>query len=174
MPKCTEQALEYGCAVAQEFSHDVDVAPVFNTVAASSSASPMPEDNTDRAIKVAEFQRLQALTHQFTVDCCANDDGSNALVDKFYSASNSMLDADLSGQHCWINPPFNDLDRFINHYKSCKLQALDTTSACILLPKLLHAKELCKGMQLIAEYTPGTQLFTAHRFNEWVSSDKNI
>jgi hypothetical protein len=93
-------------------------------------------DTSDRMLSPDIFRELQDLTsRQFTLDACCNDNGSNALVSKFCSKSNSFLETDVQGEHVWLNPPFNQLREFISHYLQCKAKSPHTTSACILVPK---------------------------------------
>jgi site-specific DNA-methyltransferase (adenine-specific) len=49
------------------------------------------------------FEELDAEFH-FTVDLCASVE--NALCEKFYTAENSCLDADFSGERVFCNPPY--------------------------------------------------------------------
>ena len=73
-----------------------------------------------------------------------------------------FLKRDLWGEHVWLNPPFNNVQKFIQHYLEQKRKNPQTMSACIVVPhwKKLRIPEL-KGMQVIAQYSKGHVLFTA-------------
>jgi hypothetical protein len=88
--------------------------------------------------------------------------GDNALCTDYCSIEKSFLKTDVSGRHCWLNAPFDQLHTFIQHYKSCKRLAPGTTSACIVVPDW-HGpfRGLLKGMQLLRTYQKGTVLFNA-------------
>jgi hypothetical protein len=129
-----------------------------------SSRSPSDIDRTDRKLISSEFQSIQQLTAKFDLDACCNDKGDNALVPTFYcSPNNSFLQHDCSGQHVWLNPPFDQAADFIQHYLECKASSLHNTSACILLPNWRSAdwRPLLKGMQVIKQYSKGSRLFEA-------------
>lgn len=49
------------------------------------------------------FDKLNAEFH-FTVDLCA--DNKNHLCDKWYTKENSGMDADLTGERVYCNPPY--------------------------------------------------------------------
>jgi hypothetical protein len=136
-------------------SHVTDSAPLTSDPSASPQSSTA--DVSDRMMRQTEFNAIQALTgKQFTVD-----DGSNALVAQHYSPSNSVLAADLAGQHCWFNPPFGNIAAFLGHYRACKQKAPATTSACFVVPAWRNTARLFSGMQLLKQYGAGTRLFTA-------------
>jgi len=120
-------------------------------------------DRSDRMFNPAECKRLQQhIQHYITMDACADDSGKNKQHNQFCCPSNSFLDFDCSGQHVWLNAPFNDLCSFVRHYKDCKNRAPGSTSALIVVPvKSKHpVNELLTGMQKIVQYPKGTQLFT--------------
>ena len=151
----------------------VDVTPSRYSVpvpkcTASSSPSPSPSPSPsfssldeDRLVLMPEFLKLQAMTGRpFTLDCCANPSGDNALVTSFLSPAASFFDSNLSGQHCWINPPFSQARQFVQHYRWCKSKD-PTISACFLLPRWASTSKLCDGMQLLHSFPKGHHLFSA-------------
>lgn len=120
-------------------------------------------DRTDRSINPTEFAAAAALTRSFTLDACANPDGSNALCSNFCSTDRSFLEfsAPQLNEHIWLNPPYQDIYSFVRHYVELKRSRPDI-SACLLLPdwpgKFNH---LLRGMRLLKTYARGTVLFEA-------------
>jgi hypothetical protein len=47
--------------------------------------------------------------------------------------------ADKRGQHLLITPPYDQIATALWHYSACKAKALESTSACIILPALRRA-----------------------------------
>ena len=117
----------------------------------------------DHAILRFEFDRIaHRIGHPFTLDACADPQGSNALVPNFCSPTRDFLHEPLAGQHVWLNPPFSRMDEFIDHYLAEKARSPQDTSACILVPAWRKATHPgLWGMRLVAQYEPGTPLFTA-------------
>ena len=115
----------------------------------------------------AECIRLQQLTQPITVDACADDAGLSKQHPRFCSPSNNFLDFDCSGEHVWMNAPFDQLCTFISHYKQCKDKAPGSTSALIVVPVLGRhpVNQLVRGMQKLVDYPVGTQLFTGVNSN---------
>ena len=113
----------------------------------------------------AEFVKIQAeLGVQFTLDACANPDGSNALCTNFCSTANSFLKSNVAGQCVWMNPPYTawHMYKFIRHYLRCKASDPAGTSACIVVPKWQGKfRHLLQHMQLVKEYDAGSILFSA-------------
>ena len=117
----------------------------------------------DRKITAEAYDWLvQKSGLQPTVDCCCADDGSNALCEKYYCPSKSMLQADLQGECCWINPPFSHAAEFLRHYVACKAKAPNTTSALVMIPAWCYdtCKQYLSGMHKMHVFKPGTVLFT--------------
>lgn len=118
----------------------------------------------DRCIIKSEFNYIQQLSSMpFTLDACANADGSNALCAEYCSVNNSFLEHPVVGHHIWLNPPFKHTAEFLDHYWKQKQQAPHTTSACILLPKWksVVSHPALKHMKVIKEYRAGYHLFSA-------------
>jgi hypothetical protein len=44
------------------------------------------------------------------------------------------LNTNLNDDTVWLNPPFNEIDQYLDHYLACKARAPTTLLACILLP----------------------------------------
>lgn len=67
----------------------------------------------------------------FTVDLCADKD--NALCEKFYSEENNGLEADLTGEIVYCNPPYKRgmQTAFIKKYYESSMAGEGTT--CVML-----------------------------------------
>jgi hypothetical protein len=125
-----------------------------------------PVYNSDRALLPTHFQMLQAKSGlDFTVDACANMNGDNALCDKFYSEANSFLQADLSNEHVWCNPPFIMLEKCLTHYRQQKETHPQSISGCFVMPSKSVAglAPLLHGMVLLHTFPKGTTLFQGPR-----------
>ena len=78
------------------------------------------------------------------------------------SAGQFFLERTLAGEHVWMNPPFRDLRRFIQHYVDQKQRAPSSTNACIMVPDWRQAHHpALRDMQLIAQFEKGQPIFTA-------------
>lgn len=101
----------------------------------------------------------------FTMDACANHTGDNALCAKYYSKTNSFLQADLNNEHVWCNPPFIMLEECLTHYKNQKQRYPQTLSGCFLMPtkSVVGLAPLLQGMTLLHTYPKGTTLFQGPR-----------
>ena len=75
------------------------------------------------------FDKWDRLFH-FTLDVCASD--KNAKCEKYYTAENSCLDKDWSGEVCWMNPPYGrDIHKFVRKAAEESLKGVTTVA---LLP----------------------------------------
>lgn len=120
-------------------------------------------DRSDRMFNPDECRRLQQhVQHFVTMDACADDQGRNKQHERFCSPANSFLEFDCTGQHVWLNAPFDGLYSFVSHYKRCKDKAPASTSALIVVPVMPKhpVNQLLTGMQKLVQYPVGTQLFT--------------
>ena len=109
------------------------------------------------------FSELQKeVGTEFTLDACANEDGSNAFVDNFCSRGDSFLGRDLRGERVWMNPPFRRAGAFLQHYLDEKSRDPHNTSCVAILPRDPTAKwwPLVKGWKVLRSWEAGTQLFT--------------
>ena len=118
----------------------------------------------DRMVRDEVVRSIEAhIGRKFEVDCCCNNDGSNAIVtNSYFSENNSFLTSKVHDKLLWINPPYENAGAFIAHYKSLK-RRWPNTSACIMVPKWEKASwwPLLEDMQLIKEYHKYSLLFTA-------------
>ena len=122
-------------------------------------------DTQDWQFDVAEFNLLNAEVGPLTVDGCADTQGFNAQLPKFYSKHDSVLQADLAGERVWLNPPFEEefICQLLLHYAKCKQSAPSSTCAVIVLPAWRSAAwwPLVDRWSTLRAYPAGTQLFTA-------------
>ena len=65
-----------------------------------------PFDMSDRMLLPAYLKMIESLTRPFTLDACANKDGSNKQCDNYCHIDNSFLLYNCSGHHVWLNPPY--------------------------------------------------------------------
>ena len=119
---------------------------------------------SDRMLHQPHLEKIESLTRKFTLDACCNDEGDNALCEKYCSPSKSFLDHDCSGEHVWMNPPYKKklfID-MLHHYLHVKHRSPETTSACIAVPEFLVQKcgVLLKGMILIHTFEQGQRVWT--------------
>ena len=117
----------------------------------------------DRRILPSEFGKLQdSLGVTFTLDACANPDGSNALCTNYCSRENSFLEKDLANEVVWLNPPFANMKDYFDHFQEQK-RLHPELQGCILVPKWRTTADhqLFKQMQLVTTYAKGHYLFDA-------------
>lgn len=119
--------------------------------------------NSDRMFDKAEWAQFNA-KYRFTIDGCADSKGLNAFCNTFCSPINSFLETDVSGHTVWLNPPFDKVRDFLQHYLLCKATKPCSTSACIVLPDWQFdatVNSWLSNMQAIKRYSRGTKLFSA-------------
>ena len=58
------------------------------------------------------FDKLNSKYGPHTVDACCEADGSNALLNRFWSEEDSALNNDWTGENVWCNPPFWRVEEF--------------------------------------------------------------
>ena len=117
----------------------------------------------DRRILPSEFGKLQdSLGVTFTLDACANPDGSNALCTNYCSRENSFLEKDLANEVVWLNPPFANMKDYFDHFQEQK-RLHPELQGCIFVPKWRTTADhqLFKQMQLVTTYAKGHYLFDA-------------
>ena len=121
-------------------------------------------DKEDWMFNPKIFAVLDKQYGPFTVDACADPLGANTQVEgKYYSRENSFLKANVTGQNVWMNPPFQRVEQFLDHYLECKRLEPKTTSGMFVVPKWTASPWWAKvaKMQLVKEYGAGYFLFTA-------------
>ena len=112
-------------------------------------------------IRASEFAKIQGLVRKhFDLDAFACDNGVNKVCEAYCSPRNSFFDADISGKHVWINPPFDMLPAAVERYLQQKSKSPAQTSACILVPDWpVPWKGKLEGMQVLTRYPAGYPLF---------------
>lgn len=153
----------------QAFSPELP--PLCDGDARAPRARVMFEQSEDRMFDPKEFESLQlAMGRRFTMDGACNDSGDNALVPQNYACpARSFLTAVIAGHFLWLNGPFSQLRKFLEHYLREKARDPYNTSACILTPAWSGAgkpkpggwRELLKGMTLVKHYPAGSRIFWA-------------
>jgi hypothetical protein len=102
----------------------------------------------------------------FDIEGAADAAGGNAHLSNYcYKHGRSFLDEDVSGLRVYMNPPFRQAERFIDHYLDCKMRSPSTTSAILILPYDPKADWWPKvaKMKEVRHWDAGTQLFTLPR-----------
>jgi Reverse transcriptase (RNA-dependent DNA polymerase)/Retroviral aspartyl protease len=136
--------------------------------AAGLSLNPDTDSNSalateDRRIIPSEFQKLQTLLGvTFTLDACANVDGSNALCPHYCSPDTPFLRTDLANETVWLNPPFtHSLSSYLDHFYEQK-QAHPELSGAILVPAWRQIQQhplFAQYSRLVKTYPKGYHLF---------------
>jgi hypothetical protein len=128
---------------------------------------PSHKDSTeaqeDRRILPAEFRKIQeTLGITFTLDACANPDGSNAHCTHYCSKEDSFLDRDLANETVWLNLPFAHMRLYFDHFLQQK-RLHPELQGCILVPKWKSAltHPVFSHMKLVTTYKKGHYLFDA-------------
>jgi hypothetical protein len=100
---------------------------------------------------------------RFTLDGSADPAGTNAMLPRFRSCVDSVLDADLCGERMWCNPDFRIASGVLEHFIQAYRSAPESTSGTFLLPEWTDYPfwKLVKGAHLVARYPKGTPLFTS-------------
>ena len=109
-----------------------------------------------------EFLELAERWGPFDLDGCCDPKGANAQVPTFCHEQDSFLTKDFSGLRVFINPPFSNIQPFIEHYLAIKKKA-PTTSAIFVLPKWDTQewyKNLPSSFQLVKTYPAGSKIFS--------------
>jgi len=96
---------------------------------------------------------------ELTLDGASNDKGTNAQCDRYCSPSKSFLETQVDGETIWLNPPFNQIDEFLDHYMVCKRRAPDT-STCLVLPDWQAPwRAKVSHMKVVKKFPAGSYLF---------------
>ena len=128
------------------------------------------KDHGDWRILDHVFQELQQIVSSdwlegklFTLDGSADVNGNNAMLSRYCSKLDSILDRDLRGEHLWCNPDFDLIEEILLHFLKAYRNAPGTTSGTFVLPEWKNYPfwRLLKGSRLIARYPSGTRLFTS-------------
>ena len=106
-----------------------------------------------------EFKNLQQ-RYKHDVDACCDTRGNNKLLPRYWDEA---LNTSWSGLNVWCNPPFDQVEKFVD--KFVDEFALNTnTSATFVLPSWPSAKwfpKLLRYFHVVKVYPAGSRLFTA-------------
>ena len=119
-------------------------------------------DRDDWQVEQAIFEELDLAYGPFTLDACADEGGKNAFVPRYCSPRKPLQEEELKdGDKVWMNPPYSKLEALLQTYLR-KVEGKDVTGV-LVLPKWLDSAwwELTDQMELIHEFQPGEQVFTA-------------
>ena len=109
-----------------------------------------------------EFLDLAERYGPFDLDGCCDPKGNNAQVPRFCSSQDSFLKTDFSGLRVFVNPPFSNVQPFIDHYQYIKTRD-PSTSAIFVLPGWDTKdwfKKLPSDFQLVKTYPKGSKIFS--------------
>ena len=121
----------------------------------SKGSAPMDWRLTDD-----EFAKLHQKL-QFTMEACCDQRGLNGHQNlPYYSAENSILDNDVSGQCLFVNPPWKLAGKIIDHIRRCHAKNPENTKALIVLPKWPTFENCTKGLTLYNEIPARHVIFT--------------
>ena len=136
--------------------------PVNKTLQNRFPKIPAHTDDQGWQFRPPEFQLISCMISGSTMNAACDVDGRNAFCVQFCSASDSFLQKDLTGQRVWANFPFEHLERFLLRYFAQK-EKDPSIMGCFVVPVWKKASwwPLVEGLQTIAYYPAGTELFTA-------------
>jgi hypothetical protein len=107
------------------------------------------------------FTALQgALVSPCTIDACAADDGSNALLPDYCSKNgNSYFERNfVEGDFLFLHPPRQNRELFLLRYKIAKAKC-PGLGACVLLPAK-YSSPVLRHMIQLTRYSRNTAIFT--------------
>jgi hypothetical protein len=155
--------------------HKIDLAAchipgVINVRADDLSRFTREKDFGDWRILDQVFHELHAATRakwmdgrSWTLDGSADVNGNNAMLPRYCSKLDSILDRDLRGERLWCNPDFDLIKPVLAHFRNAYRSAPDTTSGTFVIPEWTNYPYwgLLKGARVVARYPRGTPLFTS-------------
>jgi len=97
-----------------------------------------------------------------SLDGAAAVDGNNAQCPRFCSKEDSFCLQDLKGERLWLNAPFKEMKRFLEHYWQQKKLHSGNVSGTFVVPYRPQASwwPLVEQMTLVRTWPAGTQLFS--------------
>lgn len=110
------------------------------------------------------YKLFDMISFDITMDGCCDLAGSNKYADKWCSAEESCLDANLDEEHVYANTPFRISDQFVEHFEATKRRSRKF-KALIIVPDR-HSNDWHRNMvarnnwRLLFYYPVGTKLFT--------------
>ena len=119
-----------------------------------------------------EFDRLHQKL-QFTKEACCDQRGLNGHQNlPYYSAENSILDNDVSGECLFVNPPWKLAPKIVDHIRRCHAKDPENTKALIVLPKWPTFEDCTKGLTLFEEIPARREIFTRSPDHDGTIRDK--
>ena len=122
---------------------------------------PAHLDDQDWQFSPAEHEQIAHTVGGFTLDAACDVEGRNSFCREFCSSRDSFLRKDLTGHRVWANFPFRHLEKFLLHYMAQK-EASPSIMGCFVVPVWKRAGwwPLVEGLQVLAHYPVGSELFT--------------
>ena len=122
------------------------------------------QDKCDWMIKSSIFSQYMAQYGPYTVDACADPNGDNALLPRFWSDQDSCITADWSRENTWCNPPFHKVESILQQYMKCKANNPNKTSATFVVPMWTTApwwQTIQEKFRIVEYFPPYSKVFTA-------------
>jgi hypothetical protein len=165
--------------------YDVDLAAVhipgkINDLADKLSRFVREHDDGDWMFSPEKFAEIHArlketfLEHgELTLDGSADPNGNNALLPRFCSKVDSILERDIRGENLWINPDFKLFNEVLRHILRSRAASPANTSATVLCPAWVFHDwwPMLKNAKVLAYYPRGTQLFTSPDWQNMLMPD---
>ena len=108
------------------------------------------------------FKEIERAVGPFDLDSCSDPHGYNAHCSRFCSPDNSFLHEDFKNLRIYMNPPFNRIKPFLEHYWATKAAA-PGTSGVFILPDWSTATwhdDVSRNCQLLRTFPTGTYMFS--------------
>ena len=104
----------------------------------SSCPKTQDPDNNDWQLHRRIFLQLASSMGPFDLDACSDDLGRNAHCSRFCSPSNSFFQEEIEGKRIYMNPPYDNIAKFLEHFYVVKERA-PATSGVFVLPEWTSA-----------------------------------
>ena len=147
--------------------HDIIVGEIHCYEMATSilnTSMKAPRDTDDWKFDSSRFMEYSQKYGPFDVDACANPDGSNAHLPKYWSQEDSCLDNSWTGLNVFCNPPWRLIGAVVQHYLQCRQADPANTHAVFVLPNWPWQPwypSVVQHFNIIDYFPTGSQLFTA-------------
>ena len=91
-------------------------------------------DKSDWQILPKFFHKYNTQYGPFSIDACADKQGRNAMVPRFWSIQDDCRKADWCHENAWANPPFHIVQDMMEQFLACKRLFPNDTSAVMMVP----------------------------------------
>jgi len=116
--------------------------------------------NKDWRLIDSEFDTLHN-TFGFTLEACCDPKGLNGHANLPYcSELDSFLDRNVTGQRIFLNPPWKNAAKFVQHVRNCHAEDPINTMAIVVLPNWPCFSPITKDLALYQEIPARQSVFT--------------